>query len=110
MFKSPQTTQIFVGAYMTGILPIKKYGTPSALTDFREFTMLEPGPLAQVIGFTADEVKDLCDINHLDFKETQKWYDGYRFEKIDTETFQNDMTSIKSKDDVFTLSPGISCI
>lgn len=82
MFKSPQTSQIFVGAYMTGILPIKKYGTQSALTDFREFTMLEPGPLAPFIGFTETEVMNLCKTSHLDFSETQRWYDGYQFEKV----------------------------
>ena len=42
LFKGLQVSQFLVGAYMTGILPIKKYGTQSALTDFREFTMLEP--------------------------------------------------------------------
>lgn len=35
----------------------QKYGTQSALTDFTEFTMLEPGPLAPYVGFTEDEVK-----------------------------------------------------
>lgn len=64
---------------MTGILPVKKYGTQSALTDFREFTMLEPGPLAPFIGFTEDEVKALCRIHGMDFEKTRKWYDGYRF-------------------------------
>ena len=45
---------------MTGSLPIKKYGTPSALTDFREFSMLEPGLLAEYVSFTEKEVRDLC--------------------------------------------------
>lgn len=67
---------------MTGILPIKKYGTQSALTDFREYTMLEPGPLAPFIGFTEDEVKELCQINRLDFEETKRWYDGYQFDMV----------------------------
>lgn len=46
LFKGIQVSRFLCGAYMTGILPIKKYGTQSALTDFTEFTMLEPGPLA----------------------------------------------------------------
>ena len=54
-------------AYMTGILPIKKYGTLSALTDFREFSMLEPGLLAEYVGFTEKEVRDLCQTNYMDF-------------------------------------------
>lgn len=160
MFKSNQTAQVIVGAYMTGILPIKKYGSQSALTDFREFTMLVPGVLAPYIGFTEGEVRELCTEYVLDFQEAQKWYDGYRFEddqhvycpnsimelisrrkfdsywtktetyealrdyidldrygikdgiiemlgdkrcRIDPGTFQNDMTSIASRDDLFTL-------
>lgn len=81
MFKSGQTSQVIIGAYMTGILPIKKYGTQSALTDFKEFTMLEPGPLAPFIGFTEEEVKFLCETYSLDFEKTRKWYDGYCFNK-----------------------------
>ena len=52
---------------MTGSLPIKKYGTQSAMTDFREFSMLEPGLLAEYIGFTEKEVRDLCQTNYMDF-------------------------------------------
>ena len=145
---------------MTGILPIKKYGTHSALNMFEEYTMTDPGVLAEFIGFTEDEVKELCDSHQIDFVEMKRWYDGYSFEnnlhiyspksvidallrgrfsnywvgtetyealkiymdmnfdglrtavvtmlgsgryKINPRTFQNDMTSFKSKDDVLTL-------
>jgi len=160
LFKGMQTSQVVIGAYMTGILPIKKYGSQSALTDFYEYTMLEPGPLAEFVGFTELEVQDLCRRHKLDFEQAQIWYDGYYFDevghvynpnsiikailnqkfanywtqtetyeslkmyidlnydglkdaildmlgglsrKIDTGTFQNDMTTLESKDDVFTL-------
>lgn len=160
LFKSSQTAQMIKGAYMTGILPIKKYGTQSALTDFCEFTMLEPGALAEFAGFTEEEVKSLCSEYGLDFAKARRWYDGYYFDntrhiynpksimeavinrkfnnywtqtetyeslrtyidlnfdglkdaivdmlggqrlRIDTGTFQNDMTSMSSGDDVFTL-------
>ena len=160
LFKGVQISQFLAGAYMTGILPIKKYGTQSALTDFREFSMLEPGLLAEYVGFTEKEVRDLCQTNWMDFAEANKWYNGYRFDKtghvyspnsiieaminkkfsnywtqtetyeslklyidmdfdglktaiidmlggqkcrIDTGTFQNDMTSLQGKDDVLTL-------
>lgn len=47
-------------AYMTGILPIKKYGTHSALNMFTEFSMTSPRMFAEYIGFTENEVKSLC--------------------------------------------------
>ena len=147
-------------AYMTGILPIKKYGTQSAMTDFREYTMTAPKKLAEFVGFTEQEVRQLCTDYHMDFSEFRKWYDGYSFNrvksvynpnsvieairneeidnywtqsetyeslrlyiemnedglkeaiiqmlggakiKIDTATFQNDMTTIRCRDDVLTL-------
>lgn len=160
LFKSSWTDIIFDAVYITGILPIKKYGTQSAMTDFIEYTMLSPGQLAEYVGFTEPEVQDLCMKYDIDFQETRKWYDGYSFNKvksvyspnsviqaikkgefgnywtqtetyvslqfyidldedglkqaiiqmlggsrikIDTATFQNDLTTIKSKDDVLTL-------
>lgn len=160
LFKSSWTDSIFEGAYITGILPIKKYGTQSAMTDFKEYTMIQPEPLEQYVGFTEHEVAELCSKSNLVFEEVQRWYDGYVFGgnthiyspksvmeavqrkrignywtqsetyeslrlyiemnedglkeaiiqmlggnhiKIDVATFQNDMTTIKSRDDVLTL-------
>ena len=68
-------------AYMTGILPIKKYGTHSALNMFDEFSMIDPGPLARYVGFTENEVKKLCEQYQMDMAEIKNWYDGYSFEK-----------------------------
>lgn len=160
LFKSSWTDKIFAAAYMTGILPIKKYGTQSAVSDFREYTMLMPKKLAKYVGFTESEVQGLCKQYDMDFDEMKRWYDGYSFSrlksvyspnsvmeaikseefgsywtrtetyealkvyidldmdrlkeaiiqmlggekvKILTGSFQNDMTNIKSKDDVLTL-------
>lgn len=64
-------------AYMTGILPIKKYGTHSALNMFTEYSMTDPGELAPYFGFTEEEVKALCDEYGMSFEETKAWYDGY---------------------------------
>lgn len=66
-------------AYMTGILPIKKYGTHSALNIFYEFSMTDPKGLASFVGFTEDEVKTLCQNYQMDFEKAQLWYDGYHF-------------------------------
>lgn len=147
-------------AYMTGILPIKKYGTHSALNMFDEYSMTDPGDYAEYSGFTEQEVKDLCEQYEVDFEKEKEWYDGYVFGKdlhiynpksvvdsirrrafssywtqtetyealkvyiklnydglkdaviymlagemvtIDYRTFQNDMNTFESRDDVLTL-------
>ncbi len=73
----------YVGlAYMTGILPIKKYGSHSALNMFAEYSMTEPLNLGQYIGFTEDEVKDICKQHDVAFNQMQQWYDGYSFKDV----------------------------
>lgn len=159
LFKSSLTDQLFAGVYMTGILPIKKYGHESAVSDFYEYTMVDPNPLQEYIGFTEEEVERLCRKHQKDYASMQQWYDGYfvggihvynpksvmesilrdkfssywtktetyealrdyidmNFDglkdavvnmlggaacEVDTGSFQNDMTSMKCKDDVLTL-------
>lgn len=160
LFKGTPSGAFLKLAYITGILPIKKYGTQSALNNFREHTMVSPRHMAKYIGFTETEVKSLCKEYDMPFKEMQRWYDGYYFEKvghvyspnsvieavdsrefgnywsgtetyeslmtyiamdfdglrqlvvdmlggcrcsIDVESFQNDITSFNSADDVITL-------
>lgn len=146
-------------AYMTGILPIKKYGEHSAINMFTEISMTNPRELAEFTGFTENEVKSLCEEYNMPFDETKRWYDGYNLKGISiynprsvvmsmtghdydnywtsTETyealrvyiemnfdglkdrvtklisgekieinpgkFQNDMTTLRSADDIFTL-------
>lgn len=69
-------------AYMTGILPVKKYGTHSTLNIFDEFSMTEPKSLAKYIGFSEKNVMDLCEKYQMDFDEAKRWYDGYGFKQI----------------------------
>ena len=64
-------------AYMTGILPIKKYGSHSALNMFTEYSMTDPGDLAEYFGFTEQETSELCEKYEMSFDEAKKWYDGY---------------------------------
>lgn len=147
-------------AYMTGILPIKKYGTHSALNMFDEISMLDAKDFSGYMGFTEREVEALCESYGIDFARMKEWYDGYHMRngvstysprsvtasisnrdfanywsqtetyealkayidlnydglkdvvidllagrrvKIDTLSFQNDMSSFSSKDDVLTL-------
>ena len=146
--------------YMTGILPIKKYGSHSALNMFDEISMIDPGLLFEFMGFTEEEVKNLCTKYDVSFETMKEWYDGYQLTKeisvfsprsvvasitrktfnnywtstetyealqryidmnfdglkddvikliaeekvfIDRGSFQNDMTTFKSKDDILTL-------
>lgn len=80
LFKSSGTTpKIFAAAYMTGILPIKKDGSESAVSDFDEFSVIDAGEFAKYTGFTENEVKSLCHEKHMDFSDLKKWYDGYSF-------------------------------
>jgi hypothetical protein len=65
-------------AYMTGVLPIKKYSSGSALNMFDEFTFLKDRRFGEYFGFTEEEVKGLCHKNgEMKFKELQNWYNGY---------------------------------
>ena len=68
--------------YMTGILPIKKYGEHSALNMFDEYSMTNQYDLAEFTGFTETEVRNLCEEYHMSFEETKKWYDGYNVNGI----------------------------
>lgn len=160
LFKGEQSKDFVKLAYITGILPIKKYKSESALNNFDEFTMKSPKRLAEYVGFTEQEVKELCEEYDMDFSEAARRYDGYSFRrmkhvynpnsvvkamlsgeydnywtstvtyeslkdyismnfdglrdsvvqmlakgrcKVNTDTFENDMTSFKSRDDVLTV-------
>ena len=78
LFKGSGSNTVFAGAYLTGILPIKKYNTESALNNFREYSMINPGRLATSLGFTHGEVAALCHKYGMDIREMERWYDGYR--------------------------------
>ncbi len=78
MFKDVTAMKAFAAVYMTGILPIKKYKTESALNNFTEYSMVEPRRMARYFGFTKDEVRQLAEKYDMDFDEMEKWYDGYQ--------------------------------
>ena len=78
MFKGGQSQRVFAGVYMTGILPIKKYKTESALNNFQEYSMVSPRKMAGYFGFRKEEVRALAEKYGMDFDELVKWYDGYQ--------------------------------
>ena len=69
-------------AYMTGILPIKKYGQHSALNMFDEYSMIQPLNLARYTAFTEEEVLELCREYGRDYNSIKDWYDGYEVSSI----------------------------
>ncbi|MCD8374607.1 MAG: AAA family ATPase [Oscillospiraceae bacterium] len=65
-------------AYMTGILPIKKYGEHSTLNMFYEYSMIDSAEISDCFGFTDDEVAELCERYGMNLDTAKEWYDGYR--------------------------------
>ncbi len=68
---------------MTGIIPIKRYSTESALNMFEEYNMINPQGLPEFFGFTERETKDLCDKYNIDFAQVKTWYDGYKLDGVE---------------------------
>lgn len=82
-FKNNNFTPRVVGAaYMTGILPIKKDGSQSAMSEFDEYSMLDPLEYSEYVGFTEEEVKERCTGSKISFEELKNWYDGYDFADV----------------------------
>ena len=77
LFKGYEPDKYIALAYLTGILPIIREKTQSALNNFYEYTILDAGPFAEYIGFTEEEVKALSERYGVDFEEVRRWYDGY---------------------------------
>ena len=85
LFKSDDGQACFHFVYLTGILPIKKYNSQSALNNFKEYNMLSPEPYEKYFGFTEDEVAKIvespnCSLTH---EELKTWYEGYKLNKVD---------------------------
>lgn len=76
------TAKVVAAAYMTGILPIKKDGSQSAISDFDEFSMIKPLEFGGYVGFTEEEVRSICEKKNADFEMMKKWYDGYSFKNV----------------------------
>ena len=77
LFKTQDSDKVFAGAYLTGILPIKKYNTESALNNFNEYSMIDPAYLAACYGFTEEEVLLLAKRHNASMENLKLWYDGY---------------------------------
>lgn len=100
LFKNSGTTgKIFAAAYMTGILPIKKDGSQSAISDFNEYTMIKPRRYAEYVGFTEAEVRDICARHTVSFDQMKQWYDGYAFKGVNSVYNPNSVMKAAQNDD-----------
>ena len=77
LFKNQTLKPAISLAYLTGILPIVRDRIQSKMNEFDEYSMLNARQLSEFVGFTKDEVKDLCEKYNMDFAECERWYDGY---------------------------------
>ncbi len=87
MFKQDKSNGYLALAYVTGILPVRKYKTQSSLNNFKEYTMINPDELAPYVGFNENEIDELCERYQMDKQQAAQWYDGYKF--IDIEHVYN---------------------
>ncbi len=83
LFKAIDVSSCIDLVYMTGILPIKRYSTESALNMFEEYNMINPQGLESYLGFTEKDVKKLCKKYKRSFDDIKEWYDGYRLKKTE---------------------------
>lgn len=82
LFKNAAMQPVFAFVYMTGILPVKRYGTQSALNNFKEYTMLSAAPLEEFVGFTQEEAENLYKEYGMDIQKAREWYDGYMIDDM----------------------------
>ena len=85
LFKSDDGQACFALAYLTGILPIKKYNSQSALNNFDEYNMLTPGEYTSYFGFTEGEVDEIVSSRSCKVSRNQlkSWYEGYKINNVD---------------------------
>lgn len=97
LFKSDTLSPAIALAYLTGILPIIRDKVQSKLNNFDEYTVLNAYNLAEYIGFTEAEVKELCSKYDVDFNECQRWYDGYHQHGFDIYNPESVVKAIQTK-------------
>lgn len=97
LFKSDTLRPAIALAYITGILPVVRDRVQSKLNNFREYTILDAGRLAEYIGFTSAEVQELCSRYNIDYKECKRWYDGYKQNGFEIYNPESVILSIENK-------------
>ena len=79
IFKNTGIDKAIAFGYLTGILPIPAGLGFSDINNIRSSSMLEGSNMKDFIGFTEDEVKELCIKHNKEFlfNKLKKWYNGY---------------------------------
>ena len=78
LFKSDTLKDAISLAYITGILPVVRDKVQSKLNNFEEYTIIDSKELTEFVGFTDEEVTELCEKYQLNHTECKNWYQGYR--------------------------------
>ena len=97
LFKSDTLRPAISLAYLTGILPIVRDKIQSKLNNFREYTILNASRLSEFVGFTSEEVKNLCNKFDINYKECKRWYDGYILNDFEVYNPESVICSIEDK-------------
>ncbi len=98
LFKNSTLRPAIALAYLTGILPIVRDRIQSKMNEFDEYSMTDAAQLTEFVGFTADEVIDLCKKSEMDFEECRRWYDGYKQNDIDIYSPKSVITAMMRKE------------
>lgn len=83
MFKNAEAQDYVRLAYLTGILPMVRAKGQSAVNNFDEYTMIDARDLGGDIGFTEEEVQELCERYGVSADEMKYWYDGYNLSGVE---------------------------
>ena len=95
LFKSDTLRPAISLAYLTGILPVVRDKIQSKLNNFEEYTILDAAELTEFVGFTSQEVKEICEEYGISFEECRRWYDGYRQRGIEIYNPESVVKSVK---------------
>ena len=76
IFKAKSADNYIALAYLTGVLPIVKTNSQSALNNFNEFTIVSSSNFAPYFGFTNEEVQKICKEQNFSYEKVKLWYGG----------------------------------
>ncbi len=82
LFKSGDVSRCIDLVYMTGIFPIERFALRCELNNFIDCSAARPSVTRESIGYTEEEVKDLCVKWDRDFSEIKCWFGSYLMDGV----------------------------